>query len=89
MAQTGMQPEMSFVLQELFDAKDARVSIKHPLEYMRRGETVLFEELQERARAHQETIVGFVNHQTNGKTLTRQDVEVRWDDVQSLIVLTG
>lgn len=89
LAQTGMQPELSFVLRELFDAKDARVSIRHPLAYMHQGEAVAFEELQERARVHKETIVGFVNDQTNGETLTRRDTVVRWDDVKSLIVLTG
>lgn len=89
LAQTGMQPELAFVLRELLDAKDCRVSIKHPLEYMHRGETVSFEELTERVRSHKETIVGFVNDKTNGVMLTRKDTLVGWDDVKSLIVLTG
>lgn len=84
-----MQPELAFVLRELFDAKDTRVSIKHPLAYMQKGETIKFEDLAERARMHRETIVGFVNDETSGVTLTQRDTEVRWDDVKSLIVLTG
>jgi hypothetical protein len=84
-----MQPELAYVLRELFDAKDARVSIKHPLAYMQRGETVSFGELGDRARQHNETIVGYVNDQTTGVTVSKRDALIKWDDIKSLIVLTG
>ena len=84
-----MQPELSHILSELFDVSECRISLRHPMAYMREGETVAFGELGERARQHRETVVGYVNQNRNSIVVTNEDQTVKADDVKSLVVLTG
>lgn len=89
LAQCGMQPELSLILKELFDVQQTSVSTMNPLAYMREGEHVSFEELTERVRANRQTLIGYVDRATKSVPISRKGEAVKWEEVQSLIVLAG
>lgn len=88
-AQCGMQPELCNVLKELFDVDDAAVTVRHPLKYMHDGEEVALGELQERARQHNEIVLGVVDDSANGVVMIDKTAIVRHCSINSLIVLSG
>jgi hypothetical protein len=83
-----MQPQLSLILKELFDVANTRVTIVHPLKYLVTGECVSVAELTERVRAHNQTLIGYVDKDTKSVVVSDGQEEIRWQDVQSLIVLT-
>ena len=76
-------------MQELLDVEGARVSMKHPLTYMKPGETVTAAVLEDRSRRHGEVVVGYVDDELQGTfTLWKTDT-VAFDHVHKLMIVTA
>jgi hypothetical protein len=76
-------------MQELFDIEDAMVTTYHPTKYLKPGERLEVEEIEDRARSQREIVIGYLDHNLKASMITDKNEKIDFEQVSKLIVMTN